>query len=1044
MALAGERQLGKGSGASRGDWVRLGDDDEALQPPIELNEPLTTTGPTELNIVGLGWGNFEKLIARLAARLESTENVHLYGRRGQRQDGIDVVCFPASGEPSIYQAKRRATFGARDLREAVEDYVNGLRPIDASRFVVAVARDAHDTETIQTLQDLRDCHDSIEIEFWDRQILSRILVKHPSIVEQFFGVAVREVFCGGAIAANPESAETLSDFVSRGPLRHLGLMPALYEAEQLESQCPAEAAEAYAAIARALDEASLANFGNEIRLRRADALQAADDEAAANELRLKVVWSFIDSTEIWESRAAALRIGDARERLADSQSRSLDALESIIAWRLGPELEIDDLAEAVDAVEPDDAHRHLALLALTEEAVSVRRLDVVQHRVDVIEAVVDGHSLDDTEPLVAARLRCSVADAVGGWSELWSLARVRYAPEIAALVAARWGRFAALQGDVDMAIERYREAIRAATDAQNYGDAWAWLYALRSACFSNDRRLADDIGDVHRIAQTVRMHGDVSVVPHGRTRTQALADLNSQNDNNAYEAVRRHLRHSTISASLSEETEAHMLFGQLLARTGRTSGALWHYITAGDGNAAAELAIQWPEAAVAMDADIAAKPLWERAAALTAVTAFEDRLEDANRAAWAHFAMTEILRDPAVVGRLVGRIQQAAYETLAVTAPAMGADDAERLVRHVEALGESDQSLHFKPEGYTVQALYEIARRHSQLAARAVDAVMRLLLESKYRAEVDWDDGYDVLRCQQDIVRVHLTDMAQAGDLTACIVMAVAGCVDEPVNSQAKRCLDRTTARPQRAAGNRSIGTGLHNDAFLVGFLDAEDILRFVTAMMELVIDPEEPLPNRGQALAAARVRMSDLPQAQRSAFFATALECAQGLHDGQGANPLPLGSTDPLSRFRISFGPASLQVPGLTCASACAVTDDQHAQVRDIALDLLKADDEYTTSNAANAAAALPPRVLAGDVAALRLRREEWARWLAAVTWAKLDDSDEQTGHEFARDQSRIVRAGLAYALRDIPAHEPLRQQLLGDIRRSVRDAASTRAQRR
>lgn len=1039
MALADEREPRTSSGASPSDWVRLGDDDEALQPSTSLSEPLAATAPTELNIAGLSWENFEKLIARLAAKLESTENVHLYGRRGQRQDGIDVVCFPASGEPSLYQAKRRATFGAKDLREAVEDYVNGLRPVDARRFVVAVACDAHDTETIRTLQDLRDCYDSIEIEFWDRQNLSRMLVEHAGIVEQFFGPAVRQVFCGVS-AASPDSAETLSDFVSRGPLRHLGLMSALYEAEQLEPQRPAEAAEAYAAIAHALDGALLAGYGNEFRLRQADALRSAGNETTAHELRLEVAWSSIDSTEIWESRAAAIRVHDAREGLSDSQARSLDALESVIAWRLGPELEIGDLAEPVDAIEPGDAHRQLALLALAEEAVSVRRLDIVQHRVDVIEAIVDSLSLDDTEPLVAARLRCCVADATGGWSELWSLARMRYTPEIAALVSARWGRYAALQGDVDLAVERYQQAIRAATDAQNYGDASAWLYALRSACLNNDRRTPDDIGDVHRLAQTVRTRGDVSVVPHGRTRTQALAHLNSENDNNAYEAIRRHIRHSTISASLAEETEAHMMFGQLLARTGRTAGALWHYATAGDGNAAAELADQWPEAAVAMDADIAAKPLWERAAALAAVTAFEDRLEDANRAAWAQVAMSEILRDPAVVGRLIGRVPQAAYETLAVTASAMSADDAERFVEHVEALGESGQSLHFKPEGHTVDALYEIARRHPQLAERAVEAVMRLLLESAYRANIHWDDGYDVLQRQQHIVREHLTDMAQAGDLTTCIVMAAAGCVDAPVIAEAKRCLDRTTAPPRRAAGGQSIGTGFHNDAFLVGFLGAEDVLRFATAMMELAVDPEEPLPNRGQALTAARVRISDLPEAQRSAYFATALGCAQGLHDGQGANPLPLGSTDPLSRFRISFGPESLQVPGLACASVCAITDDQQAKVRDIALDLLKADDEYTTSHAANAAAALPPRVLARDVAALRLRRDEWARWLAAVTWAGLEDSDEQTGHDFACDASPIVRTGLADALRDIPAHEPLRQLLLSDVRRSVRDAASTK----
>lgn len=88
-------------------------------------------------------------------------------------------------------------------------------------------------------------------------------------------------------------------------------------------------------------------------------------------------------------------------------------------------------------------------------------------------------------------------------------------------------------------------------------------------------------------------------------------------------------------------------------------------------------------------------------------------------------------------------------------------------------------------------------------------------------------------------------------------------------------------------------------------------------------------------------------------------------------------------------------------------------------------------------AALGLPPTVLAGDIAALSQRRDEWARWLAAVTWARLDDVVGQTGRDLAQDPSHIVRTGLASTLRDTPAHQPLRP-LLGDgVRRTVRDAA-------
>ena len=161
-----------------------------------------------------------------------------------------------------------------------------------------------------------------------------------------------------------------------------------------------------------------------------------------------------------------------------------------------------------------------------------------------MQTAINERALDEEAPLVAARLRSCIADATGEWPQLRLHARTHYAPEVAALICARHGRFAALHGDVEVAVGSYQEAIRSATDVQNYGDAWAWLYALRSACFLNDQRVSDDIGDIHRTAETIRAYGDSSVVPYGRTRARALVTLNSQQPIEAYEAIRRH--HSTF------------------------------------------------------------------------------------------------------------------------------------------------------------------------------------------------------------------------------------------------------------------------------------------------------------------------------------------------------------------------------------------------------------------------------------------------------------------------------------------------------------------
>lgn len=164
-------------------------------------------------------------------------------------------------------------------------------------------------------------------------------------------------------------------------------------------------------------------------------------------------------------------VDDSKEVLPDSMVRSLRAAEWIIGRRLDAGVGLEDVAASVDALEADDPHLHLGLLALAEDALAARRHDVVEQRVAAINAIIDDRSLDDADPLVAARLRCCIADANGAWAELIAHARAHYPSEVAALVSARWGRFAAMQGNVDLAVERYQEAVRAAADARNYGDA---------------------------------------------------------------------------------------------------------------------------------------------------------------------------------------------------------------------------------------------------------------------------------------------------------------------------------------------------------------------------------------------------------------------------------------------------------------------------------------------------------------------------------------------------------------------------------------------
>ncbi len=1019
-------------------WTQIGVNDRVWDPPVPLATPLTMTRPTELEFAALTWQNFEKLLCWLVPKLERTQNVHLYGRPGQAQHGIDIACLPSEGEPTVYQAKHYEVFGASDLRTAVDDFANGVRPFDAQKFVVVVACRANDTATLEMLVQCQRRHGDPFVELWDRGVLSRLLADHPSIVEQFFGEHTRQAFCGGPASGGSVDSVDLRDYVMRGPIRHLELSSELRQAEEHEVERPQAAAARFGKIATALREADFAGHAHQYRLRQADMLERAGELVDASEIRLSVAWDLIDSADLWTANVAASKVAETVEHIPESIARSLRAVGKLVATRLGLGPELIDTAEVIDALQTGDPHRHVALLAFAEEALVTDRLDLVQQRASAMHTAINELALDEKAPLVAARLRACIADATGDWPQLRLHARTRYAPDIAALIYARHGRHAALHGDVELAVDRYQEAIRAATDSQNYGDAWAWLYALRSACLLNDQPVSDDIGDVHRIAETIRAHGDLSAVPHGRTRAQALSKLSSQQPIEAYEAIRRHIRHSTVTASLLEETEAHTMFGQLLASAGRLHLAIEHYVVAGAGEAAAQLADHWPDQAFVLDADIMGRPNWQRAAAFETVTAFEDWLPDGDGARWAATALQEVLHDPGPATAFRARARHAAYGTLAATASHLRAADAKRFLEHVEGGSETPRANNLHADDHSVTVVYEIARSHPEVAGNAVAVALRLLLRVPYRSAITWTRGYDVLRQHQHIVREHLTTEAQAGDLTSCIVMASAECVDEPVLDKARRRLEQAIAPREREPGVQHIGTSLPDDALLIRNLATDDIGSFVAAMMVLAVDVEEPIPNRREALGAAEACMRELPELQRSDFFEAAMECADGLHDDQGANPLPLGDTDPLARYKVSFGPRSLRAAGLRCAAVSAVTNEQFNKVKDVALGLLVATDRYTADTAALAAAQLPARILAGDLDALRVRPDYRARWLAAMIWAELDDADERIGRSLAVDPSHLVRGGLASSLRDTPIHHDLRQQLCGDVRRAVRRAAS------
>lgn len=164
-------------------------------PPVE-------TLHAELPFGDLSWENFERLCYRLVGGNPAVEEAYRYGRAGQAQQGIDIVVRLAEGGYEVWQAKRYARFGKRDLARALKAFANGTWKARSQRLTIAVQASLADVglqEAIEVaVQTLRG--EGIALDVLGGEELSNRLRGHPDLVHDFFGRDWCRVFLGEAEA----------------------------------------------------------------------------------------------------------------------------------------------------------------------------------------------------------------------------------------------------------------------------------------------------------------------------------------------------------------------------------------------------------------------------------------------------------------------------------------------------------------------------------------------------------------------------------------------------------------------------------------------------------------------------------------------------------------------------------------------------------------------------------------------------------------------------------------------------------------------------
>jgi hypothetical protein len=162
-------------------------------PPEEFPRPPVDTRAQTLPYHELSWENFERLILRIVRREANIAECWVYGERGQKQHGLDILA-ELSSSPGFflcYQCKRVDKFSPTDIAKAVDTFLQGKWAGKTKRFVLCTSLQLSETRQIDEICEQSNLLKTkgIEFEIWDGSeagLLSERLKKNPELVDDFF------------------------------------------------------------------------------------------------------------------------------------------------------------------------------------------------------------------------------------------------------------------------------------------------------------------------------------------------------------------------------------------------------------------------------------------------------------------------------------------------------------------------------------------------------------------------------------------------------------------------------------------------------------------------------------------------------------------------------------------------------------------------------------------------------------------------------------------------------------------------------------------
>lgn len=976
----------------------------------------------------LSWENFERLLLRMMRDIEGLRDAQMYGDRGQKQLGLDVVALAPDGAGVALQSKKYQRFTAGPLKAAVKKFQTTKRPFEVHRLILGVACVVKSTGAIDELTEQRKALHPIVLELWDAQELSALLRNRPEIVIEYFGMPTAEAFClpfkiDVALVPSADAA-AVREAIARTPEVSTG-------AQQLfdKAAVATDPEEALSLIGEGQTLLRDAGFRPHAALHEKERMRLLARVGRADEAARQILddfWVALDqglsaTAQLTRSRLDELLQHSPENVLVTQYVKVIEAATSIYFDPLG-------LVPDVDSLRQGDLADQVRLFLLAGE--TARASDNTDWLSQAALAFAEFSRLKPIDDLRRTRLRILIAESTTHWSELLTDARkLKLGYGLSGLVIARHARSLALNQKFEEADLAWDEASGLASLAGHWDEASTWIFSRRAFRSRWNPFTSDELLPLQTAIR--EMGSSTPLMPSSDDAYEvALSALSDQKLRTAAISAQRALRDAVTKSDWVGEERARRVLASILIESDEPEPAAHHLARAGAVKAIETLGNSLSLEFIDIIDDLDATNYWTVGAAYRLIATQADLVPNSLVDSIVERIIAELVAAdtggrPDLRSFTTSRYNNA-LKALGGIADRIDVASSEAALSHFEnqpTVIENHYRYHDDAEALTVA---KIALSQPSLTARAMAHLVPLLGRAQGARSSTAREAIDKYF---SLAQVALTELADDGNHWARETLAFndTTAVNPAVATEA---LARLATPLTHVMGVYSVGTKAIGDSLLIGHLPAKSVNAAVSELLVRADDPHINSSDRGEYLIAAANLSDRIDQGRRGEYFENAMRIA--------TSPTPSDHdilneqfTHKLGGVRMNGFSNGCRGEALFLAATLAGNESQRSDVRRAVYSLLGEKEDYWPTRALQRLG----DTLKDDLAFLA--SQGWAiRSFAATLWV---DHGEPVhlGERLARDPDVRVRRALAHALAQYPAkaHERgVRDQLAEDPAYSVR----------